>query len=46
MSISSRVSATTPPGRNRSGALAPPRNYDREELQNFVTPLRRKIWLD
>jgi diadenosine tetraphosphate (Ap4A) HIT family hydrolase len=26
--------------------VAPPRNYEREELQNFVTPLRRKIWLD
>jgi diadenosine tetraphosphate (Ap4A) HIT family hydrolase len=25
---------------------APPRNYDREELQNFVVPLRRKIWLE
>lgn len=24
----------------------PPRAYDREELHNFVTPLRRKIWLD
>jgi diadenosine tetraphosphate (Ap4A) HIT family hydrolase len=25
---------------------APPRNYEREELQNFVAPLRRKIWLE
>ena len=25
---------------------APPRNYEREELQSFVTPLRRKIWLE
>jgi diadenosine tetraphosphate (Ap4A) HIT family hydrolase len=24
---------------------APPRTYEREELHNFVTPLRRKIWL-
>jgi diadenosine tetraphosphate (Ap4A) HIT family hydrolase len=27
------------------GALAP-RAYEREELHNLVTPLRRKIWLD
>ena len=25
---------------------ASPRPYDREELHNFATPLRRKIWLD
>ena len=25
---------------------APPRNYEREELESFVTPLRRKIWLE
>ena len=25
---------------------APPRSYDREELHNFVTPLRRKIWIE
>jgi len=25
---------------------APPRAYDREELHNFVTPLRRKIWIE
>ena len=25
---------------------APPRDYGREELQNLVTPLRRKIWLE
>ena len=25
---------------------APPRTYEREELQSFVTPLRRKIWLE
>ena len=25
---------------------APSRNYDREALQNFVTPLRKKIWLE
>lgn len=24
---------------------APPRPYDREELHNLVTPLRKKIWL-
>jgi diadenosine tetraphosphate (Ap4A) HIT family hydrolase len=24
---------------------APPRNYEREELHNFVAPLRKKIWL-
>ena len=24
----------------------PPRNYEHEELQNFVVPLRRKIWLE
>jgi diadenosine tetraphosphate (Ap4A) HIT family hydrolase len=23
----------------------PPRNYEREELHNFVAPLRKKIWL-
>jgi diadenosine tetraphosphate (Ap4A) HIT family hydrolase len=25
---------------------APPRAYDREGLHNFVTPLRRKIWIE
>ena len=25
--------------------VVPPRAYEREELHNFVTPLRRKIWL-
>jgi len=25
---------------------APPRAYDREELHNFITPLRRKIWIE
>ena len=25
---------------------APPRPYDREELHNLATPLRKKIWLD
>ena len=25
--------------------VAPPRAYDRETLDNFVTPLRKKIWL-
>jgi diadenosine tetraphosphate (Ap4A) HIT family hydrolase len=24
----------------------PPRNYEREDLHNFVAPLRKKIWLD
>src|SRR3954453_17260917 len=26
--------------------VAPPRPYDREELNNFGQPLRRKIWLE
>jgi hypothetical protein len=25
---------------------APPRAYGREELHNFITPLRRKIWIE
>ena len=25
---------------------ASPRAYDREELHNFITPLRRKIWIE
>jgi diadenosine tetraphosphate (Ap4A) HIT family hydrolase len=25
--------------------VVPPRVYDREELHNFVQPLRKKIWL-
>ena len=25
---------------------APARAYDREELHNFITPLRRKIWIE
>lgn len=27
-------------------AAAPPRAYEREELHNFVTPLRKKIWVE
>jgi diadenosine tetraphosphate (Ap4A) HIT family hydrolase len=26
--------------------VAPPRAYGREELHNFITPLRRKIWIE
>jgi len=33
-----------PRGEAGVGAV-PPRAYEREELHNFVAPLRKKIWL-
>ena len=44
-STSSRAFATIRPGRSRCGASCRPRVYEREALDNFVQPLRKKIWL-